>query len=86
MHGTTRELNFGVISFVSIVFVLLVVIIVAGSTAWFRYEYRARQAKAIADDPNRGANVELMELNAEQAATLEAADIDEAMDKVAQRY
>lgn len=86
-HGTTRELNVGVITFVTVAFILLLIAIVAGSAAWFRYEYNARLAKTLAEDPARGANIALIKRNTEQLEHLQAGPvtIDDAMHQIAQR-
>ncbi len=88
MAGTTRELDFGVITVASVVFVLLLVVIVAGSEAWFRYEVRLRESKLLAE---YGENRDLLALKAEQAKQLSGEAqgtlaIDEAMKAVAERH
>ncbi len=86
MHGTTRELNIATITFVSVVFVLLLITIVAGSTAWFRYEYEQQRQDRIA---RYGVSQELVNNRAEQHANLRgnaSVPIDDAMAQVAERY
>ncbi|MEM1026984.1 MAG: hypothetical protein AAGJ38_02780 [Planctomycetota bacterium] len=87
MTGTTRELNFATITFVSVVFTLLLIVIVAGSTAWFRYEFEQQRQERIAEFPG---SQELTSLNAEQQAHLtgedSGVDINAAMRQVSERY
>ncbi len=87
MHGTTRELNFGTITFVSVVFVLLLITIVAGSTAWFRYEFNKQQATRAEKYSNYQP---LITANEAQAGHLNGDNtgvgIDQAMRQVAERY
>ncbi len=80
--GTTRELNFGIITFVTVLFVLLLVITIAGGTAWFRWEF-SRAAERQADIA--GLNPDLVRLLAEQNAHLDG-KIDAAMSGVAEEF
>lgn len=87
MHGTTRELNFGTIFFVAIVFVLLLITIVAGSTAWFRYEFTKQQQQRA---EKYSAYPELAKSKAQQVEHLSGKDsgtnIHAAMKQVAEQY
>ena len=87
MHGTTRELNFATITFVSVMFVLLLVVIVAASTAWFRYEFEQQRQQRIAQ---YGQSLDLLSSNQQEqdrlAGTETGIDIDAAMQQVAERY
>ncbi len=87
MHGTTRELNFATITFVSVIFVLLLIIIVAGSTAWFRYEFEQQRQQRIAQ---YGQSQGLLSSNQQEqerlAGTETGIDINAAMQQVAERY
>ena len=80
--GTTRELNFNVITFVTILFVLLLVITIAGGTGWFRWEYNRAQARAA---DLGGLNADLVRLQEEQQAHLDGR-IDAAVAAVAEEY
>lgn len=87
MHGTTRELNLATISFVATVFVLLLIVIVAGSTAWFRYEFEQQRQRRIAQYGTSRALVETLDaqrenLRGEQSGVA----IDDAVATVAERY
>lgn len=80
--GTTRELNFGIISFVTVLFVLLLIITITGATGWFRWEFNnaaARQADVA------GLNADLVRLQDEQRAHLDG-KIDRAMAEVAEDF
>jgi hypothetical protein len=88
MAGTTRELNFGAITVASAVFVLLLVAIVAGAEAWFRYEVHQKNAQLLEEYP---VNRDLAALNAQQREQLAGSSegtlsIDEAMQQIAERY
>lgn len=87
MTGTTRELNFATITFVSVIFVLLLVVIVAGSTAWFRYEFEAQRQERIAEFTS---STDLLASQEEQRQQLTGevtgVDIHAAMQQVAERY
>jgi hypothetical protein len=84
MAGTVRELDFKVITFVSLVFILSLVIIVAFSVAWFRTEIE------LAKERTWRPNIQLVDWMAEQNAQLTAPEsgvpITEAMRDVAARY
>ncbi|BAM02905.1 hypothetical protein PSMK_07460 [Phycisphaera mikurensis NBRC 102666] len=80
--GTTRELNFGIITFVTVLFVLLLIITITGATGWFRWEFNnaaARQADAA------GLNADLVRLQDGQRAHLDG-KIDAAMAEVAEAF
>ncbi|MEM1099580.1 MAG: hypothetical protein AAGH92_12425 [Planctomycetota bacterium] len=87
MTGTTRELNFATITFVSVIFVLLLVVIVAGSTAWFRYEFEQQRQERIAEFTQ---SRDLVVSNEEQLNNLSGSetgvDISAAMVRVAEQY
>ncbi|MEM8783741.1 MAG: hypothetical protein AAGE65_12920 [Planctomycetota bacterium] len=87
MTGTTRELNFTTITFVCVVFVLLLIVIVAGSTAWFRYEFEKQRQERIAEFT---ASPELIASQKTEQAHLSGEEtgvsIEAAMREVADRY
>ncbi len=87
MHGTTRELNIATISFVSVIFVLLLISIVAASTAWFRYEFEAQRQERIT---HYGTNPELLDTQTKQQTHLTGKgtgiNITDAISQVAEKY
>lgn len=82
LSGTTRELNFSLISFVTVLFVLLLIITITGATGWFRWEFNnaaARQAD------KQGLNSDLVRLQDEQRAHFDD-KIESAMSAVAEQH
>ena len=80
--NTTRELNFTVISFVTILFVLLLVITITGATGWFRWEFNRDAARKV---EAAGLNPDLVRLQDGQRDHIDG-KIDGAMSGVAERF
>ena len=84
MAATVRELNFKIITFVTIIFICALVTTVSASVAWFRNEVAAAKTRTWAPD------AALMSLNAQQLQQIEApesgVDIESAMRIIADTY
>ena len=84
MAGTVRELDFRIITYVAVLFVLVLITTVAASVAWFRNEIR------IVEESRWAPNAALAELEAVQTAELNrpasGLPIREAMQQVAKQH